>query len=119
MLNVIIVTLFFGELYYDVNYSCFSNINTYPPIVFVSQEGVQLKFLEFEEQTYSLFNASPLKMMYVKFQFHFNIYCNKIPNYNMNSALQISGRLCLMESSTNTSDKKTLKRWFFIDKRVG
>ncbi|KAG7541867.1 hypothetical protein ISN45_At04g023710 [Arabidopsis thaliana x Arabidopsis arenosa] len=24
-----------------------------------------------------------------------------------------------MDSSTTSSDKKTLKRWFFIDKRVG
>ncbi|KAF5819053.1 putative trehalose-phosphatase [Helianthus annuus] len=51
------------------------------------KEGVHLKFLELEEQTqYSLINASLLKMMY------------------------ISGSLCLMESSPNTSDKKPLKR---------
>ncbi|MFS7914348.1 hypothetical protein Hanom_Chr02g00152321 [Helianthus anomalus] len=67
-----------------------------PTVSSRNQEGVHLKFLELEEQTqYSLINASLLKMMY------------------------ISGSLCLMESSPNTSDKKTLKRWFFIDKRVG
>ncbi|KAJ4956617.1 hypothetical protein NE237_013400 [Protea cynaroides] len=32
---------------------------------------------------------------------------------------KFSGSLCLMDCSHNSSDKKTLKRWFFIDKRVG
>ena len=32
---------------------------------------------------------------------------------------QISGSLCLMDCLRSSSDKKTLKRWFFIDKRVG
>ncbi|KAF8032847.1 hypothetical protein BT93_D1664 [Corymbia citriodora subsp. variegata] len=33
---------------------------------------------------------------------------------------KFSGSLCLMDCSPNSSsDKKTLKRWFFIDKRVG
>ncbi|KAJ0041990.1 hypothetical protein Pint_17228 [Pistacia integerrima] len=30
-----------------------------------------------------------------------------------------SGACCLMDCSLNSCDKKTLKRWFFIDKRVG
>ncbi|KAL3498674.1 hypothetical protein ACH5RR_041406 [Cinchona calisaya] len=34
-------------------------------------------------------------------------------------ASQISERLCLMDCLRSSSDKKTLKRWFFIDKRVG
>ncbi|KAG2681471.1 hypothetical protein I3843_11G146600 [Carya illinoinensis] len=29
------------------------------------------------------------------------------------------GSLCLMDCKPSSSDKKTLKRWFFIDKRVG
>ncbi|CDP09918.1 unnamed protein product [Coffea canephora] len=32
---------------------------------------------------------------------------------------EISGSLCLMDCLQSSSDKKTLKRWFFIDKRVG
>ncbi|XAR70432.1 hypothetical protein NMG60_11027278 [Bertholletia excelsa] len=32
---------------------------------------------------------------------------------------EISRSLCLMDCSPSSSDKKTLKRWFFIDKRVG
>nr|POF15475.1 hypothetical protein CFP56_60903 [Quercus suber] len=29
------------------------------------------------------------------------------------------GIVCLMDCAPSSSDKKTLKRWFFIDKRVG
>lgn len=36
-----------------------------------------------------------------------------------NVLLQISDILCLMDCSSSSTDKKTLKRWFFIDKRVG
>ncbi|KAJ0049478.1 hypothetical protein Pint_15922 [Pistacia integerrima] len=32
---------------------------------------------------------------------------------------KFSGSLRLMDCSPTSSDKKTLKRWFFIDKRVG
>lgn len=30
---------------------------------------------------------------------------------------KFSGSPCLMDCSPSSSDKKTLKRWFFIDKR--
>ncbi|KAK4557937.1 hypothetical protein RGQ29_007610 [Quercus rubra] len=29
------------------------------------------------------------------------------------------GIVCLMDCAPSSSDKKTLKRWFFIDKMVG
>lgn len=32
---------------------------------------------------------------------------------------QVSGSRCLMGGILRSSDKRTLKRWFFIDKRVG
>ncbi|XP_043810407.1 probable trehalose-phosphate phosphatase F isoform X4 [Manihot esculenta] len=32
---------------------------------------------------------------------------------------KFSGSLCLMDCFPSSSDKKTLKKWFFIDKRVG
>ncbi|KAF8027093.1 hypothetical protein BT93_E0113 [Corymbia citriodora subsp. variegata] len=32
---------------------------------------------------------------------------------------KISGTQHLMDCTPSSSDKKTLKRWFFIDKRVG
>ncbi|KAG8652809.1 hypothetical protein MANES_06G135301v8 [Manihot esculenta] len=35
------------------------------------------------------------------------------------SFIQCSGLPCLMDCPPTSSDKKTLKRWFFIDKRVG
>lgn len=46
---------------------------------------------------------------------HMQLLCN----LRICMIVKISGALRLMDCLPSSSDKKTLKRWFFIDKRVG
>jgi hypothetical protein len=64
-----------------------------------------------------------LEMTRYEFRFCLGIHSYIDVNFHWNLIIccdgQFSGSACLMNSFPSSSDKKTLKRWFFIDKRVG